>query len=161
MVKWICIALCFLLAGCGSAETFETVCDEPAAPVMAMPRQISVELPGETALPVMENSSGRVYICNDYEIILQTMESGDLEATFLTLSGLTGEELTVVETFADGVDRYEFVWAAAGEGGDCLGRGVVLDDGNYHYCLTVLREAEGREKSQINWDQVVSSFRLV
>ena len=149
-----------LLTGCGAEDTVETVLDEPVQPVMAQPRFICVDLPGETALPVVENDSGRVYVCNDYEIVLQTLESGDLEGTMEIMSGLTPEDLTVMQTDLDGISRYEFVWAAAGEGGDQTGRGVILDDSNYHYCLSVLRDADPGEKSQINWDDVFSSFCL-
>ena len=149
-----------LLTGCGAEDTFETVADELVQPVMAQPRFICVDLPGETALPVVENDSGRVYVCNDYEIILQTLDSGDLEGTMEIMSGLTPEDLTVMQTELDGISRYEFVWAAAGEGGDQTGRGVILDDDNYHYCLSVLRDTDPGEKSQINWDDVFASFCL-
>lgn len=160
-MKIMCILFCLLLAGCGTEETFETISDELILPVMAQPGSISVQLPGETALPVVENDNGRVYVCNEYEIVLQTLAAGDLEETLKTVSGLSREDLTVMETFLDGVSRYEFVWAAAGETGDRVGRGVVLDDGNYHYCMSILRDAEETEKSQVNWDQVVSSFSIV
>lgn len=161
MRKWFCLlTMILLLAGCRAEETFETVSDELMLPVMAAPGHISVQLPGETALPVIENDNGRVYVCNDYEIVIQTMEAGDLEETVKVLSGHSRENLTVMETFTDGVSRYEFVWAAAGETGDQTGRAVVLDDGDYHYCMSVLCPAEAAEKSQINWDQVFSSFTL-
>ena len=57
-------------------------------------------------------------------------------------------------------DRYEFVWVSAGETGERLGRGVILDDGSYHYVMTVLRDAESTENSQIVWNDVFASFRL-
>lgn len=159
MKKCFCLLLMILLlTGCRAEETFETIADEIALPVMAQPGNISVQLPGETALPVFENDNGRVYVCNDYEIVIQTLDAGDLEKTMQTVSGHERENLTVMETFADGVSRYEFVWAAAGETGEQVGRGVILDDGNYHYCMSVLRDAETNEKSQVNWDQVFSSF---
>jgi len=147
-----------LLSGCGAEETFETVADELVLPVMAQPRFICVDLPGEAALPVIENQNGRVYVCDDYEIVIQTLEGGDLEETMQTMSGLSKEDLTVVETDAGGITRYEFVWAAAGETGDQSGRGAILDDGNYHYCLSVLSNAN--EKSQVSWEDVFSSFSL-
>lgn len=152
--------LALLLTGCGAEETVETVSDEWIIPVMAQPGHISVQLPGETALPVFENDQGRIYVCNDYEIVIQTLAAGDLEETFQTICGLPKENLTVVETKSDGMNRYEFVWAAAGESGDQTGRGVVLDDGNYHYCMSVLRNVPANEKSHINWDQVFSTFCL-
>lgn len=154
------LLMILLLAGCGTEETFETIADELVQPVMARPGHISVQLPGETALPVIENDSGRIYVCNDYEIVVQTLDGGDLDKTMQTVSGMAKENLTVMETFSDGVSRYEFVWASAGETGDQTGRGAILDDGNYHYCLSVLCNAENGEKTQINWDQVFSSFCL-
>lgn len=154
------LLMTLLLAGCGAEETFETIADELVQPVMARPGHISVQLPGETALPVIENDSGRIYVCNDYEIVVQTLDGGDLDKTMQTVSGMEKENLTVMETFSDGVSRYEFVWASAGETGDQTGRGAILDDGNYHYCLSVLCNAENGEKTQINWDQVFSSFCL-
>ena len=150
-----------LLCGCTSQETMETVSDELVLPVMAQPRDVSVELPGETALPVVENDAGRIYLCDAYEIVLQTMDGGDLSRTLQTLSGMERDQLTLMETMSEGVTRYEFVWTSAGEQGEQLGRGVILDDGDYHYCLSVLRNAEKTEKSQINWNQVFQSFHLV
>lgn len=161
MKKWmVLMGMLAFLSGCAARETAETVSDEILAPVMAAPGQIRVELPGEAALPVMENDSGRMYLCEDYEILLQTMDGGDLDATMQSLSGRGREELTVMETCLDGIGRYEFVWAAAGERGDRLGRGVILDDGSYHYCMTALWDAEAMEKSQFSWDQVFDSFSL-
>lgn len=155
------LLMILLLTGCGVEETFETISDDLVQPVIAQPRSISVELPGETALPVIENDNGRVYVCNDYEIVIQTVDAGDLEETMQLLSGHSREKLTVMETFSDGISRYEFVWASAGEGGEQTGRGLILDDGQYHYCMSVLRNAGENEKSHINWNQVFSSFTVV
>ena len=161
MKKWLLfLMMTAWLTGCAAEDAVETVADEILVPVMAQPRFICVDLPGETALPVVENQNGRVYVCNDYEIVLQTMESGDLENTIRAMSGLPPEDLTVMAPLADGISRYDFVWAAAGEMGDQTGRGAVLDDGSYHYCLSVLSNAEGNEKSHINWESVFNSFCL-
>ena len=157
---WIPVLLC-LLTGCAAEETFETVADVWAEPTLPQPRSISVVLPGETAMPAMESSSGRVYLSSDYEIYLQTMAGGDLNATVEAMSGFSPEKLTMLTTEQDGSKRHEFVWAAAGEGGDFLGRGIILDDGNYHYTMTVLRSAQEAESSTVVWDGVFSSFRLV
>ena len=161
MKKWIALlGILTFLSGCAAQETLETVSDEILVPVMASPAHIRVELPGEAALPVVENDDGRIYLCEDYEILLQTMDAGDLEQTMQSLSGHGREELTVMETCLDGISRYEFVWASAGETGDRLGRGVILDDGNYHYCMTALWDADSMEKSQFSWNQVFDSFSL-
>ena len=154
------LTLALLLAGCGAEETWETVSDEWVQPVMAQPGDIRVNLPGETAMPAMEGDSGRMYLAEDYEIYLQTLESGDLEKTVQTLSGYEKEDLTVMHTQSQGISRYEFVWTCAGETGDRIGRAVVLDDGNYHYTMTVLRDADTTETSQIVWNDVFASFAL-
>lgn len=160
MKKWMLLLMMIFLTGCGAETTLETVADELLLPAMAEPAHISVHLPGETALPVMENDNGRVYICNDYEIVVQTLPAGDLAQTTRILSGMERDSLTVMETFSDGVSRYEFVWAAVGETGDQTGRAVILDDNHYHYCLSVLRDTDS-DKSQVNWDEVFASFCLV
>ncbi len=157
-VLWLVCAL--LLSGCGGEEVFETVADEWAAPVMAQPKQITVELPGEAALPAMESDAGRIYLCEDYEICLQTLEAGDLNATIQSICGYSPEELTVVETSQEGAKRYDFVWASAEEAGERLGRAVILDDGSYHYTMTVLRDPDTTETSQTNWNSIFDSFRL-
>ena len=157
---WILVGLCLLLCGCGARQTVETVDDELVEPAAALRREIQVELPGEAAAPTMETDTSRYYICGDYEISLETFPSGDLKNTIRTLSGFEPQDLTVVETKEDGVSRYDFVWAAEGEKGQQLGRAAILDDGNYHYTLSVLRDAEKTEKTQVVWRTVFESFRL-
>jgi len=155
---WSILPLVLLLSGCGSEETMETIADEWAQPVMASPGIVSVQLPEDARTPVMENDTQQVYMGENYEIILETCSSGDLNATIKQISGQEKAGLTIMQTSLDGVERYEFVWAAAGETGDRLGRAVILDDGQYHYCLSALRDAEG--ESQIVWNDVFRSFRL-
>ena len=154
------VLMMLLLCGCTAEETLETVSDELVQPVMAQPGEIAVSLPGEASIPTMEGDTGRMYLAADYEIYIQTLASGDTDATIKTVSGYDRDALTVMETELDGVSRYEFVWACAGEKGQRIGRGVVLDDGNYHYVMTVLRDAETTETSQIVWNDVFDSFRL-
>ena len=160
MKKWWVIALlALLLTGCGSKEVMETVADEWVVPVMAQPLQITVDLPGEAAIPVSETDSGRLYLCQDYEIAMQTLSAGDLNATVQTLSGYEKDQLTLVQTQSGDAKRYDFVWVSAGENGERLGRGVILDDGQYHYCMSVLRDAEA--VSQVVWRDVFASFELI
>lgn len=161
MKKTVLVGLmALLLCGCRAEETFETVSDEWIAPVMASPREVSVSLPGEASVPAVESENGRLYLCEDYEVFIQILDSGDLNATIRTVSGYEAEELTVMETNLDGISRYEFVWTSAGERGDRLGRGVILDDGDYHYVMTVLRDEGTTENSQVVWSEVFRSFSL-
>lgn len=158
---WMAAALALLLSGCGAKETLETVSDTIIEPVPAAPAQISVRLPDNAVAPVLESESEQVYLCEDYEIVVETHASGDLDATIAAISGYDREQLTVMQTQQDGVARYDFVWVSAGETGDRLGRAVILDDGSYHYCMSVLRDAENQEKSQVVWSDVFASFSLV
>lgn len=158
---WILAALCLLLCGCAAEETMETVADDIIQPVMAQPREITVSLPDNAVAPVLESDSEQVYFCEDYQIIIETLSAGDLNATVQSISGYSKDNLTIMETAQDGVKRYDFVWASAGEKGDMLGRAVILDDGDYHYCMSVLRDAETTETSQVTWSNVFNSFALV
>lgn len=153
------LMLACLLAGC-RAETMETVEDVWEEAPAAEARQIRVSLPGEEALPVMESSTDRLYLGEHYQIEVQTLPGGDLNRTVQTMSGLEPEDVTLLQTEQGGLTRYDFVWAAAGEEGDQLGRGAILDDGNYHYALSVLRSADDTATRQIHWDQVFSSFSV-
>ena len=149
---WILLALASLLCGCTSEETLETISDDIVQPVMAQPGEISVRLPDNAVAPVLESDSEQVYLSEDYEIIVETVSGGDLSATIQRISGYTPDNLTVMETAQDGAKRYD---------GDQLRRAVILDDGNYHYCLSVLRDADTTEKSQIVWRDVFDSFKLI
>ena len=158
----VMLMMSLLLSGCGAKETLETVADDiPLQPVLAEPAQISVRLPDNAVSPVLESDSEQVYLCEDYELVLETVAAGDLNATMQHICGYSREDLTVMQTQRDGVDRYEFVWVSAGEKGERLGRAVILDDGNYHYCMSVLRDADSTEKTQIVWRDVFASFTLV
>lgn len=158
-MKLLLILMTILLCGCRAQETFETIADDPVRTVMAQPREISVHLPDNAVAPVLEGETEQVYMSEDYEIVIETLSSGDLDATMRGICGYGRERLTVMETQWDDVTRYEFVWAAAGENGDRLGRAVILDDGEYHYCMSVLRDAEA--VSQVVWRDVFASFGLV
>lgn len=158
-MKLLLILMTILLCGCTTQETFETIADESVRTVMAQPREISVRLPDNAVAPVLEGETEQVYMSEDYEIVIETLSAGDLDATIRNICGYGRDQLTIMETQWDDVTRYEFVWAAAGEKGDRLGRAVVLDDGQFHYCMSVLRDAE--TVTQVVWRDVFASFTLV
>ncbi|MBR3950123.1 MAG: hypothetical protein IKJ84_05550 [Oscillospiraceae bacterium] len=157
---WIVGMLALLLSGCGGQETMETIADDLVAPVMARPRQIAVRLPEDAIAPVLEGEGCQIYMSEEYEIAIETMASGDLRSTIEKISGYDRESLTVMETKQEDAERYEFVWVSTGERGDLLGRAVILDDGQYHYCMSVLRDASSVENTQIVWSDVFGSFTL-
>ena len=159
MKKMLLIVLTALvLAGCSQAPAAETVMDVLEEPVLAQPREVRLELPGETVACAMESDSGRLYLGDGYEVMVQTLPGGDLDATIRSLTGFSREDITVMQTGQE-PKRWEFAWAAAGERGERVGRGVVLEDGSYHYCLSVLQDADD-DDCQIIWSQVFATFSL-
>lgn len=153
------VLLALLLGGCAQAEVAETVADVWEEPVIAaLPREIRLELPGEAVACAMESDTGRLYLGDGYEVMVQTLSGGDLDATIRSLTGFDREDITLIQTQQEPA-RWEFAWACAEENGARLGRGVVLDDGNYHYCLTVLQDAQV-EDCQIIWSEVFNTFDL-
>lgn len=155
------LSMLLLLSGCKAEETMETVADDMVTPVIAQMRQIFVELPEEAASPAVESGSDRLYLCENYEITVQTLEAGDLSATIRAVCGYGMEDLTVMHTVEDGADCYEFVWSTMTEQGEFVGRAKILDDGNYHYILSVLGEAEKARSNHPVWLCMFDTFALI
>ncbi len=154
------LCLLLLLSGC-AAESMETVSDDLAQSVMAPAQEITINLPDHAASPVVDKDDGdRLYLCDGYVLAVQTMDSGDLDRTARSLSGFGRDSLTMLQTQTGQCKRYEWVWSAAGEGGDQLCRATVLDDGSYHYCLTAMADASEAGALEEQWDQIFSSFAV-
>jgi hypothetical protein len=155
------IFLCvLLLSGCGSSETLETL--GPVEHVMGTlppPSTVQLTLPDSSSLQTL-GSDDQVYDCEGYILLRQTLFSGDFTATTQTLSGFRPDRLTVIETEENGVTRYDWVWTAAGEEGEVVGRAAVLDDGYYHYCLCAIASAESSTVLNKEWNDVFNSFSL-
>jgi hypothetical protein len=115
-----------------------------------------LELPENAAAPVLENEEQQVYLGEGYELMLQTCPAGDLSGTVRNITGYEKDKLTLIQTQWQDVTRYDFVWVSAGEAGERLGRGTILDDGAYHYCLTLLRDAS----CEGEWEPVFASFNI-
>ena len=65
-----------------------------------------------------------------------------------------------MESEKDGVKRYECVWTSAGEGDLQACRATILDDGNYHYVLTVIGDQESASEFSQEWQQIFKSYML-
>ena len=157
---WIVIAVALLAAGCSGPSGYETVEDVYAEQTLPAPQQVSVLLPADASVQTMEKDGETLYLCDGYSVILQTMESGDLDATLRTVTGYEREKLSVMEIEGEALDRYECIWLAAGEGGDQMGRAVILDDGNYHYTVSLLADAEQVGALAETWQDILSSINL-
>lgn len=159
-MKKLCFLLAFvlLLAGCQAAPTFEGVEDVYAPQPQSVPRQVSVALPKD--VQTIASDSGKLYLCDGYDVTVETFASGDLGGTVQQLTGFAPDALTMLQTAASDVDRYECVWTATGENGDTVGRAVVLDDGQYHYCVTVMSNADTAGEQAGAWQELLSSVKL-
>ena len=156
---WIIVAFALLMCGC-AAQTFETVDDVYAQQPEIAPQKISFQIPEDAAAQVMENDNGRLYFCDGYDIMVETLSAGDLNKTIETLTGYAADALTIMETSVSGIERYECVWTAAGEAGDQVGRAVILDDGNFHYALSVMAAAQEAGSLQECWEELMRTFQI-
>ena len=161
MRKYVSLLLmCFLLTGCKAQETFETVSDDLVHVQTARMAEIYLELPEEAAAPVSQSEQGTLYQCDGYDLLLQTLEAGDLDRTLRAISGRSREELTVLETGMSGVKRYDLVWSCIGETGEQVCRACVLDDGNYHYVLTAQADADRAGELETVWEEIFGSYSV-
>lgn len=150
-----------LLTGCGVAETFETVTDEPVCEVLAQPREMHFFLAEESVLPVMETEGRKLYLCGEYDVMSQILEGGDLDRTIRQVSGFSPEDLTVIQTGSGDVEKTEFVWTNSTEEGQKICRATILDDGNYHYVLSATVFADKIEEYQEILNGIFETFELV
>ena len=139
----ILLVLTMLLSGCGAQETFETVQDILPVEQVISPQQFFVNLPEDAATPTFQDGDKeQMYVCQDYCITKQILEGGDMQKTLMSVTGKTEDDLELIKTRGESWDRYDFVWTTAGEEGLQLGRACVLDDGDYHYVLSVTTQEE-------------------
>ncbi len=154
IIGWMLVLL-LSLSGCAATDTFETLGDVDAAPAVQQGQDMIVSVPDPAE--VMQGDYGTMYLCDDYTVTVQVKNAGDLNGTVKALSGFGTDELTVISTAAGEMSRYECVWTAAGEGGDCVGRALVLDDGAFHYCITMEYGAENAVSMEEVWQEITDS----
>ena len=156
------LAAVLLLSGCGAQETFETVSDVNAAPVLATQNRLQISLPDEAAVASMEAEDGStIYLCDGYTVTVQQLSGGDLDRTLREITGFSKDALLVMETVRDGHKRYECVWSAAGEGEDQVGRAAILDDGQHHHIVTVMAGYTQAGELRSTWQHIMDSATLV
>ena len=159
-MKKVIVLLVFVLflGGCADQETFENVLDQLETPVMAQMRQLQVALPKEASAPTLQSEeAGTLYLCDGYSLSVQTMNGGDLDATLRSLTGFSKDQLTVMTTEKHGIRRYDCVWSTVGEGGDHVARAVILDDGNYHYAVTVMADFASAGDLADTWKAILDT----
>lgn len=155
----VLLPLLLLLSGCGG-ESYETVSDVPVQPVRTA-AQIQLALPEDSSVVAVSNAAdGTVYLCDGYCVTVSTHGAGDLDATLRLATGFSRAQLPLLERQEGANRRYECAWAAAGEGEDQIGRAVILDDGSFHYVLTVMGEADRAGELTQVWQEILASFKL-
>ncbi len=156
MKKWGCLLLAVLLTGCAAQPVYEPVLDvyEAAA---SQPEKLVFSLPEEASVHTLASENGKLYHCDGYTLTVQTLTGGDLGGTLSVLTGYSAEKLDLLQ-IAPG--RYTCAWVSAGEGGDQIGRLVLLDDGVWHYAVTVMADARKAGALQETWDTLFQSVTL-
>lgn len=155
------LALILCLTGCAAPQSYETLSDTYEIPKTPEPMQVIMELPEDAGLPILQTDTGdRIYLCDDYWIAVQTFSAGDLDKTIRSITGYALAERMPIQTKLDGIDCYDCVWTVAGEGQTQTARLRLLDDGNYHYAVTVLADADEAASLQPGIQTLFRSIRL-
>ena len=156
-----CLLVLFLvLSGCASQSAWEQMEDVYAPQAAPEPKKIGLTLPEDAATQVLAGSNGVLYFCDGYEIMAETLASGDLDATLLSLTGFEREDLTLMETKSGETHRYECVWTSVSGEGQRVNRAVILDDGSYHYCVSVAADSADAGALQESWQELFGSIVL-
>lgn len=146
-----------LLWGCGQQEVFEQVEDVYAVSA-PQPEKLFVDLPAGAAMTAMGSGEDHaIYFCDGFTLTVQTLAGGDLGRSTVQLTGFLPGQMTLIQTEEGAVKRYVGAWSCAGEEGDQVGRLVLLDDGAYHYAVTVMAPAQDVASLQLAWDTVLGS----
>jgi hypothetical protein len=162
MKKVFCVILALtLLTGCRQPKTFETMSDTYIQPDLPQAKEVVLLLPEDAAKAVLEAAgTGTLYLCDGYSVAVQTLPAGNLDATLREVTGYGREKVQLWEMKEGEISRYSCVWASAGEGGDQMGKATILDDGNYHYVLSVMAPAEETGALADTWQQLMDSFSI-
>jgi len=144
MRKWIVsvmLVLAAVFSGC-SAEVFEPMLDVYNSGEQGTPLKMQIELPDDAAFCVMSGDTGTLYYGEHYEVSVETYPSGNISQTLYNVTGHKMEELTVMEIPVAQGNSYRCGWSAANDEGEQIGQCIIIDDGRFHYCLSVLADAE-------------------
>ena len=156
------LAMLLALTGCGAQPTFETLGDNHEQPVVAQAQKIWTQLPEDAQMQTLgSEDSGELYFCGDMTVSMQTLDGGDLDRTLRTATGFGKDQVCMMESYSPYGKCYECVWTAAGEGGMQVGRTRIIDDGNYHYTLSVMVPEESAGELQTDMRLILDSFSLV
>lgn len=136
---WIIPVVALLLSGCQAKPTFETIPDVCTETVSQPAQQITVDLPQEAQVPALQSEEGStLYFCEDYTVMAYTLPAGNMDETLRTATGYSKDALRTMQSYAPEGDCFVCAWTTAGEGEMLVGNARIIDDGSYHYVVTVL-----------------------
>lgn len=157
---WIVVMCALCLAGCSAAQTMETIADDLVF-AEAEAAQVELMIPQNSEMQLLsENGDDKLYLCGDYTIAVQTLCGGDLNRTVQTVTGYEKDSLMLMQTQRNGITTYSCAWSAVGEGADQVCRAIILDDGEYHYAVTVMADYTQAAQLCETWQQVFESVTL-
>ena len=158
---FLCMLLALLMTGCAQPKDFETMSDSYIEPELPLAQKVMFSLPEDAAKAVLESAdTGTLYLCDGYSVAVQTLPAGNLDATLREVTGYGRDKVQLWERKEGDVSRYSCVWASLGEGGDQMAKATILDDGNYHYVLTVMAAAEDAGELADTWQILMDSFNI-
>lgn len=163
MKKLLCIwTIVLLLAGCSNRQDFETMTDQYSEPFKQSVGEIMLQLPEEALQPVLSQpENGKFFLCDGYELHIQTMEAGDLDRTIRQVTGYAKDALMIIETSQGEMKRYDCAWSSAGENAVLTCRASILDDGAYHYVVSVMANADTAGDLQETWKSLFDTFAVI
>lgn len=146
-----------LLTGCGG-QVLETLSDAYDQPQLQPLRTLEVSLPEEAAVMTMSDDTyDTIYLCDGYTVATYIELGGSLDRTLKTVTGYDSGHLTILETTRDGLACYQCAWSAAGEEDMQVGNAVILDDGTYHYAVSVMADASQAAQLDATWQHILDS----
>lgn len=158
-VVWMMVAL--LLTGCAAEPVYENIGDVWAnSEPVGSPGTIEFSLPDGAQMEVLEDSDSKCYTVGEWEIWTQVYPGGDVRSTMEQETGIGGDALTIIERQTQEMSLYETAWSTTGEDGMKVGRTAVLDDGTYHYCVSVMvPETDAGEAGEF-YNQILDSVTV-
>jgi len=162
MKKWlmgVTLMLVAVLCGC-NGELYEVVGDVSTIEPDITPQKVRFEVPKDENITVMNTDKGVLYLGENYDISLQICPSGNLDQTMRAVTGYSRKQLAITELSEKNVDRYVCAWSAVSDEGELVGRCTILDDGRFHYCLTVLVKADMAGELRNTVDAVFADYSL-
>ena len=159
VIMMVCL-LTVLLCGCSSTDSLEMINDHFETVPVAAPAMIHLDFPEEDNVTVAQGDGWCTYTADAYEIVVQTCASGDLNRTLQQITGYNKERLTVMEIPATNTNKYVCAWSTVSEEGEMVGRCTIIDDGVYHYCLSVLIDADVAGDIREDIDTIFATYSL-